>query len=1130
MIRLVLLTIACVVASVFGTSAAEPPNKAEAERALRQFRLPSGVVGKLWACEPLLHNPVCFAFNEKGECFVGETYRLHRGVTDNRAHMYWLDDDIAARTVEDRVAMHRKHAKEKFSEIYERYEDRVKKVWDSNGDGVADQSSIFADGFKSAASGIGSGLLARRDSVWYANIPDLWLLRDTKGRHQADVRESLHYGYGVHVAFLGHDLHGLVMGPDGRIYFSIGDRGLNVRSREGKQWVNPDSGAVLRCEPDGSHLEIVHIGLRNPQELAFDRFGNLFTVDNNSDAGDKARLVQIIDGGDSGWRMYYQYGSRLGERGPWNAEKLWHLPPDNASASIVPPLAHLSDGPSGLAYHPGVSALPTRYVDHFFLADFRGGSDNSGIWAFSLKPRGASFELHRPEQFIWRVLATDCDFGPDGALYISDWVQGWNQPGKGRIYRFAHPEAEKHPSVDEVRRLLAEGFSRRTTEDLLRLLAHADRRVRLESQFTLAERAISEPSGAGPRNDVVAGLSRLAVLQARNPEERLARVHALWALGQIIRNAMQHGREVHEEVLAAIRTAAGDHDSEIRAQAYRVLGESPLAPSAFTVALGDADPRVRLFASLGLARRLAETTITKKAQASLRSAVLEMLRDSQNDSYLRHAGILALSRLHPQSLASWASEPPAVRQAIVVAWRRNLPDPEAVKRLSAALNDSDPQVVVEAARALHDDQPNPPALSALAHRLAQRQLPEAVLWRALNAHFRLGGRENAEALAEFAAATDTPLPLRVEAVAMLGEWADPSKRDRVTNEWRPLTTRDSTFAASAFRSRLGAFLTGPEPLRREAAKVSARLGVREVVDALRQIVSDGTESAASRIEALQALHQLNDPVLDRVLAAARKSRSPELRAEALTLMATRQPDRAVSQLVEVLNQGETVEKQAALSALARLRRPEADSVLLDWTQRLARGEVPPELRLDVREAAAARKTPELAQALQVLERTRPADDPLWRFRDALVGGNPAKGRDILLHKAEVTCIKCHKLQGVGGEVGPELAGIGARQSRQYLLEAIVFPDKEIAKGFDSVVLELADGKTVTGVLKSEDDTSLKLMTADAQLLTIDKSQVEERRRGASAMPDDLVKKLSLRELRDLVEYLASLKEPSPEKK
>src|SRR4051794_10377034 len=95
------------------------PASDEAAKAMKRFRVPQGVEVRVWAAEPMLANPVCFCFDEKGRCYVAETFRLHHGVTDNRGHMNWLDDDLACRTVDDRVAMYRKYAKDKFAATYE---------------------------------------------------------------------------------------------------------------------------------------------------------------------------------------------------------------------------------------------------------------------------------------------------------------------------------------------------------------------------------------------------------------------------------------------------------------------------------------------------------------------------------------------------------------------------------------------------------------------------------------------------------------------------------------------------------------------------------------------------------------------------------------------------------------------------------------------------------------------------------------------------------------------------------------------------------------------------------------------------------------------------------------------------
>ncbi len=491
-----------------GPSGYDPPiqpRSQEAERAMAAFRIPEGLKAALVAAEPDLANPVAFSIDDHGRYWVCETFRQGNAVVDNRGREYWLLDDLAAQTVADRLAYYKKHLGEEGLKAFSEHQDRIRLLTDKNGDGVVDEATVFADGFNAPESGTGSGVLKVGGDVFYTNIPDLWRLRDTNGDGVADEQESLATGFGVRVAFRGHDMHGLVLGPDGRLYFSIGDRGFNVTTKEGKHLVMPDRGAVFRCELDGSNLEVFASGLRNPQELAFDDYGNLFTGDNNSDSGDRARWVYVAEGSDSGWRMYYQY---LDDRGPWNREMMW-LPHETPAfdreiatglpegvavkeiqpAYILPPVTNLGDGPSGLTHYPGVG-LSDRYKGHFFLCDFRGTPNNSGVRSFAVKPKGAGFEVVDSEEFIWSILATDADFAPDGRFVIADWVNGWNGEGKGRLYAFSDPAHAKAGA--ESAKLLADDFTKRSATDLVKLFSHVDRRVRQKAHLALAAKPVRD--------------------------------------------------------------------------------------------------------------------------------------------------------------------------------------------------------------------------------------------------------------------------------------------------------------------------------------------------------------------------------------------------------------------------------------------------------------------------------------------------------------------------------------------------------------------------------------------------------------------------------------------------------------
>src|SRR5689334_5437348 len=117
------------------------PASDEGRAAMARFEIPAGMKIELVAAEPSFANPVAFWPARDGSFYVAETFRHHQGVTDIRDHMDWLDDDLAARTVEDRVAYFRKRLGPSFPEC-ERAYDRISLLRDTDGDGVVDVATV----------------------------------------------------------------------------------------------------------------------------------------------------------------------------------------------------------------------------------------------------------------------------------------------------------------------------------------------------------------------------------------------------------------------------------------------------------------------------------------------------------------------------------------------------------------------------------------------------------------------------------------------------------------------------------------------------------------------------------------------------------------------------------------------------------------------------------------------------------------------------------------------------------------------------------------------------------------------------------------------------------------------------
>ena len=136
------------------------------------------------------------------------------------------------------------------------------------------------------------------------------------------------------------------------------------------------------------------------------------------------------------------------------------------------------------------------------------------------------------------------------------------------------------------------------------------------------------------------------------------------------------------------------------------------------------------------------------------------------------------------------------------------------------------------------------------------------------------------------------------------------------------------------------------------------------------------------------------------------------------------------------------------------------------------------------------------------------------------GGDAVNGRKLFAERADWGCQRCHKFHGEGGDVGPDLTGLGRTKGREYVLRAIVNPNSEIAAGYESVLVELKDESTVIGVLREDKADEFVVISPENGRVVIRKSDVKSRASVLSAMPEGLGDLMSRRELRDLVEALS----------
>ncbi|WP_308987641.1 DUF7133 domain-containing protein [Roseibacillus persicicus] len=1091
------------------------------------IQVPTGLTLKRFANEEQVLNTTALCIDDQGRVYVAETHRWRVQVQDIRGGGEFLkeriEDDITCWTTDDRIAFHKKWSGEKFLEweYFTREAEKIRLLEDRDGDGRADRAGYFRDDFNDPLSGTSGGIMERDGTVYFANIPGIYSLRDLDGDGKAEEVKTLVDGFGVRVSFSGHDLNGFAFGPDGKIYWSVGDRGYHVE-QDGKVFASADTGGVFRSNPDGSQFEVVYDRLRNPKEIVFDEFGNLFTVDNDYDQGDSERIVYLVEHGDAAWQMGHQTQTSFGNtvykhrkpnskelherEDPWMAEGMWKTRHEDQPAYLLPPVALTVNGPGGLAYHPGVTSLPARYERTFFLASYVGAPATCKIEAFRLKPEGGGFAVESSEPFLKSMAVTDLDWGPEGKLYISDFIGGWVKAEAGNVWTIADESGLRKPEVLEVKELLATGITGRSPEELSELLAHADVRVRQRAQFAIAKLPEAR-----------------AIFEAATSSEAplLKRLHGIWGLGQL---AFADSENLH--IFAEL---LDDPEMEVRANAARTLGWHPEAVAnyhdALVKLLQDSSPRVVSLAALALAN--------EGSSSSVEAALAMLIVNEDRDLYVRHGGIMILTKgASATELGALASHPSkSVRIAAVVALRR-----QGAAEIERFFDDADLFVRKEAVRGAYDENivEALPALAGRAQMISasiseQDKFYPLTAKRAIYAAWRLGRPEDVARILSIASDTNVDSRVRRDALVALLDWNEPPVADPVVGTAVPLPEGRSEIAArelDALKDLIAslASASGEEDLLELGLKLARQSKVVVPNGTLFEILSS-TQLAkpARRLAAELFGQQETDSVaLKDAMAVLLRDESADLRSYGREFLMKTDRPAALLLLGEALvsPKSTVAEKQQTLEILGKERGPSAEKALVETLKRLQEGKLAKAIVLDAILAAESSPSPEVARALASYREELSQKDPLaeW-FAACEEGGDPKRGEEVYLNHGSAQCARCHVIDGVGGKVGPDLSAIGKDHSRSYLLRALITPGSEVAVGYGIGTVVLKDGSTISGLILADDEEGNAVVRVGEDERVIPKESIATPAAPVSAMPP-MSGLLSKKEARDLVAYLA----------
>ena len=537
--------------------------------------------------------------------------------------------------------------------------------------------------------------------------------------------------------------------------------------------------------------------------------------------------------------------------------------------------------------------------------------------------------------------------------------------------------------------------------------------------------------------------------------------------------------------------------------------------------LRDSSPRVRLMAGIACGKLKSTNALT---------ALEELIVSTENkDPILRHSGIMGLVGVATlRQLEDFVDHPSeAMRIAAVIALRHL----GGIKELTKFIKDDSPQVMSDAIRAIYDEAQtqtfldHPKSLSVIAEALNPQHPPEVNV-RAIAANRRLGSFVSAKRISAFLANPNLSHNLRIQGLYALKSWSKASRLDPIDGRYFPVLAGDMDALKEAIGPEIWALANDADNnISRQAIAVLQSINPdRAKLDQVSDLILDETQRSDLRKGWLRWLRKWDRILFTSVGTQALNSKSPELRAVAAEeLSEAGVGGSAVDNhlLATLNNSSDTVELQRAIKMIPRLNSKKY--IIEKLVKDLIDGRIAPEIQLEVLEEATAiaRDYPEIRMLMDNYNNYINKQSVMKRYDVAIKGGNAEKGKGIFFSHAQAQCSKCHALKQLDKQIGPSLEGIAKRHSREFLLQSIVDPQAEITLGYGIVTAKLNDNRIVSGTLLNKDKNRITIKLPNNSLEYFATSEIKSLSKPVGTMPD-LKAILNLRQVRDLVAYLATL--------